>query len=76
MINSRMKSVWSSSLDESHWDQRNSLDVLTFFVPWFLTVNAALDRKASELAQRSLSDAILMMVFSGRDADTSKHIIR
>lgn len=76
MINSRMKSVWSSSLDESHWDQRNSLDVLTFFVPWFMTVNAALDRKASELAQRSLSDAILMMVFSGRDADTSKHIIR
>lgn len=75
MINSRMKSVWSSSLDESHWDQRNSLDVLTFFVPWFMTVNA-LDRKASELAQRSLSDAILMMVFSGRDADTSKHIIR
>lgn len=77
MINSRMKSVWSSSLDESHWDQRNSLDVLTFFVPWpgFMTVNA-LDRKASELAQRSLSDAILMMVFSGRDTDTSKHIVR
>lgn len=74
MINSRMKSVWSSSLDESHWDQRNSLDVLTFFVQWFMT--NALDRKASELAQRSLSDAILMMVFSGRDTDTSKHIVR
>lgn len=67
--------VWSSSMGESHWDQRTSLDVLTFFVPWFMTVNA-LDRKASELAQRSLADAILMMVFSGRDTATSKHIVR
>lgn len=67
--------VWPSSMGELHWDQRTSLDVLTFFVPWFMTVNA-LDRKASQLAQRSLADAILMMVFSGRDTATSKHIVR
>lgn len=67
--------VWSSSMGESHWDQRTSLDALTFFVPCFMTVNA-LDRKTSELAQRSLADAILMMVFSGRDTATSKHIVR
>lgn len=63
--------VWSSSTDESQ-----SAYFVTrphAFVPCRMTVNA-LDRNASELAQRSLADAILMMVFSGRDTDFALHM--